>query len=386
LHDIAERLPDASQLLQQLTGAGVFEWSLDFTVPHVWSPALRRILGTGDDVPALGPEEFISRFVSPDDAHHVAQQIHAAGSPAAGSPAAGAWAAPSPVEIEFKIRRADGQPRVLRILVSRCISAQAGAPILLGVVSDETARRELEGDFSRFQDRLTDVARTAALGEMASGIAHELNQPLAAIATFAQAGERMLSRGNAPLDKAERIFRDIAAQALRGGDIIRHMRSLMRGRSAEHLEVDVAAVVRDMQNQFEVMSRAAGVPIRVEAGTKPAMVLADPVELQYVTLLFVQNATEAHRESNAEGCVTVTVTVQPPWVEVAVRDRGPGVAAENRGLLFKPFFTTKAHGTGLGLASGRALVDRYQGSIGFDAPHDGGSRFWFKIPCLPGSV
>jgi two-component system sensor kinase FixL len=376
LHDIAENLPDASQLLQQLTGAGVFEWSLDSTVPHVWSPALRRILGAGDDAPALGPEEFISRFVNPEDADHVAQQIHAAGAPAA----------PSPVEIEFKIRRADGQPRALRILVSKCIGAHAGAPILLGVVSDETARRELEGDFRRFQDRLTDVARTAALGEMASGIAHELNQPLAAIATFAQAGERMLSRGNAPLDKAERIFRDIATQALRGGDIIRHMRSLMRGRSAEHAEVDVAAVVRDMQTQFEVMSRAAGVPIRVEAGAKPAMVLADPVELQYVTLLFVQNAAEAHRESNAEGCVTVTVTVQPPWVEVAVRDRGPGVAPDKRDLLFKPFFTTKAHGTGLGLASGRAVVDRYQGYIGFDAPHDGGSRFWFKIPCLPGDV
>jgi len=374
LRDIAESSPDEAQLLQQLTGAGVFEWSLNSSGTHVWSPALRRILGVGDDARALGPEEFIRRFVLPDDADLVAGQVRAVGATGA------------PVEVEFKTRRADGPPRALRVLICRGTSRESGAPILLGVVSDETARRELEADFRRFQDRLTDVARTAALGEMANGIAHELNQPLAAIATFAQAGERMLSRGNAPIDKAERIFRDIAAQALRGGDIIRHMRSLMRGRSAEHSEVDVAAVVRDMQGQFEVMSRAAGVAIRVDAGTEPAMVLADAVELQYVTMLFVQNAAEAQREADAGGCVTVTVSLRSPWVEVAVRDKGAGVALEKRDLLFKPFFTTKAHGTGLGLASGRAVVDRYRGCIGFDAPPDGGSRFWFKIPCLPGSA
>jgi two-component system sensor kinase FixL len=357
------------ELLQQLTGAGVLEWSLQSGDRHFWSPDFRRILGVSDDAPTLGQAEFISSFVLADDAERVDRAVRAA---IADSP---------PIDLEFKIRRADGSVRTLRVIIARSARVVTGAPILFGAVSDETARRELEEDSRRFRDRLTDVARTAALGEMASGIAHEVNQPLAAIATFAQAGERMLSRANPSIETAERIFRDIAAQALRGGDIIRRMRSLMRGRSAERSEFDVAAAVRDMQGQFDVMSRAERVAIQVSADTKPARVVADQVELQYVILLLVQNAIEAQLEAGG-GSIAVSVSPQAPWVEVAVRDTGAGVPQDKRDLLFKPFFTTKAHGTGLGLASGRAIIERYQGSVGFDAPPGGGARFWFKIPCL----
>ena len=368
--DAAASSPNVSQLLQQLTAAGVFEWRLQPDVRHCWSPALRRILGVAEEDAALGAADFIRRFVTADDAGRVGQVVRTVSIGGA------------PADFEFKICRVDESVRTLRVILARGMSGDTGVPILSGVASDETARRELEGDFRRFHDRLTDVARTAALGEMASGIAHELNQPLAAIATFAQAGERMLSRGNSSIEAAEKIFRDIAAQAMRGGDIICQLRSLMRGRSAERSDIDVAAVVRDLQSQFDVMSRAGGVVIRVDAGSAPARVLADPAELQFVTLLLVQNAVEAQREAGVWGQVTVSVALRPPSVEVVVRDTGAGVAQEKRDLLFKPFFTTKAHGTGLGLASGRAVIERYQGSIGFDAPPDGGSRFWFKIPCL----
>jgi two-component system sensor kinase FixL len=362
----------------------MFKMSLQAPAEDYWSAGLRRMLGVPDNAPASGTEAFIQRFVLAADAERVTEtfrRVIARGLQA---------------DLEFRIRRFDGQVRTLHVVLAHGRYGADPAPVLLGIVIDETARRELEADSRRLQDRLTDVARTAALGEMASGIAHELNQPLAAIATFAQAGERILSRvldpgapgapmplAVGPIEKAAGIFKDIATQALRGGDIIRHMRSLMRLRSLEHTEIDLRELMREMQAQFDLMTRGDGSEVRVNAGGVPAKVLADAAELQYVTLLLVQNALEAQRETGKGGCVLVGVDVRPPWVVVTVTDSGPGVAPEKRDLLFKPFFTTKVHGTGLGLASGRAVIDRYRGTVGYDTPPGGGSQFWFKIPCAP---
>lgn len=226
------------------------------------------------------------------------------------------------------------------------------------------------------------ISRSSALEEMASGIAHELNQPLGAITTFAQAGERILSRPNASLESAREVFQLISKEALAAAEGIRRMRRLFNRDNFVRAPAAIEDVVRELTPALELLASEYGIQLRVLIEDTLPRVDIDRLRIQHVLYTLAQNAidaTSAHAGATRRE-VTIEVRGDRYGVEIAIIDSGPGIAPEHRSQIFHPFFTTKPNGTGLGLASARAIVQAHEGTIGFDPAERGGERFWFRLP------
>lgn len=226
------------------------------------------------------------------------------------------------------------------------------------------------------------ISRCSALEEMASGIAHELNQPLGAITTFAQAGERMLSQPNASLDSAREVFQLISKEALAAAEGIRRMRRLFHRDNIVRTPASIEEVVQELSPALELLASEAGISLKVRILSTPPPVAIDRLRIQHVLYTLAQNAFDATIANKAGGRREVTIDLQGDryGVEISVIDSGAGIPPEQRTQIFHPFFTTKPQGTGLGLASARAIVQAHEGTIGFDAAEGGGTRFWFRLP------
>lgn len=231
-------------------------------------------------------------------------------------------------------------------------------------------------------DQLMAISRCSALEEMASGIAHELNQPLGAITTFAQAGERIVSRPDASLDSAREVFQLISKEALAAAEGIRRMRRLFNRDNMVKVSTAIEGVVRELTPALELLANEAGIRLVVHIAGPLAPVAIDRLRIQHVLYTLAQNAFDATRANAAAKQPVVTIDVKGDryGIEIGVIDSGAGIAAEQRAQIFHPFFTTKAEGTGLGLASARAIVQAHEGTIGFDEATGGGARFWFRLP------
>lgn len=234
--------------------------------------------------------------------------------------------------------------------------------------------------------RLLEIARASALEEMASGFAHELNQPLGAIATYAQAAERMLAKPEPMIAAASETLGQIAKEALGAGEGIRRIRKLFNREPANKVRSSIGALVRELEPVIDMLAKRSGVKLAIEIAPVLPDVQIDRIRIQHVLFTLIQNALEAAlANSNAPPSVRVTVASDRYSVEVAITDSGAGIAEDVQKLLFRPFFTTKTNGTGLGLASTRAIVEMHEGTIGFKSSSSG-SRFWFSLPALPDST
>jgi C4-dicarboxylate-specific signal transduction histidine kinase len=234
-------------------------------------------------------------------------------------------------------------------------------------------------------NQLMEIARISALSEMASGIAHELNQPLGAMATFSQAGERLLNRPEPMVDRALDVFRQINAQALAAGEGLRRIRSLFNQAHLERTASQIPLLLEELRPVLEVMASGAKVRLDIVVESPSPNVLTDKARIQHVIFALVQNALDACGTAYQDAAaVAIDVRSDRYAAELSVTDTGPGVPEEAREQIFRPFFTTKAQGTGLGLASCRAIVENHEGTIGFERPSAGGSRFWFRLPIMKG--
>ena len=231
-------------------------------------------------------------------------------------------------------------------------------------------------------NQLLEMARVSVLSEMASGIAHELNQPLGAIATFSQAGDRLLNRPEPMVGKALEVFRQINGEALAAGEGIRRIRDIFNQTGPERIRSQMPLVVEELRPVLEVMARAAKVEFCVAIESPSPDVAVERLRIQHVIFSLVQNALEACRGATDRTGVEVRVQSDRYAVEVGVTDSGVGIADTVRELIFRPFFTTKPRGTGLALASCRAIVETHEGTIGFEPASAGGSRFWFRLPIM----
>jgi C4-dicarboxylate-specific signal transduction histidine kinase len=234
-------------------------------------------------------------------------------------------------------------------------------------------------------NRLLEIARTSALAEMASGIAHELNQPLGAIATYSQAGARLLDRPEPLVKRALEVFKLINTEAMSAGDGIRRMRRLFEQREPVRTRCQMRELVEELHPVFAML--ATGVHAEVKVNISPALpeVFIDRPRIQHVLFSLVQNALEASADAAGEPFVTVDVTADRYSVETSITDSGRGIGSDDRDKIFRPFFTTKPRGTGLGLASSRALIEAHEGTIGFENRASAGCRFWFRLPILEAS-
>jgi C4-dicarboxylate-specific signal transduction histidine kinase len=229
-------------------------------------------------------------------------------------------------------------------------------------------------------ERLLQIARISALEEMASGIAHELNQPIGAIATFAQAAQRMLNRPEPMVQPTSEVLQHISQEALNAGQGIRRIRGLFNGQSHGHDDCQVGDVIGELMPIFELLARPRAANLALSIQPDLPNVSIDRLRIQHVLFALLQNALEAPTRQGESPEISIDVTGDRYGVQIAVTDRGAGIPEQARGQLFHPFFTTKAHGTGLGLASSRAIAEAHQGSMGFENVPEGGARFWLHLP------
>jgi signal transduction histidine kinase len=229
-------------------------------------------------------------------------------------------------------------------------------------------------------ERLMAISRASALEEMASGIAHELNQPLGAIVTFAQAGERILNGADASAASAREVFQLISKEALGAAEGIRRMRRLFHRDALDKTACGIDEVVSELFPVLELLASQAGVQLLLEQQPRLPKVSVDRLRVQHVLFTLAQNAIEASQLGDAPPRVRIAASGDRYGIEVSISDTGPGIALAERPQIFHPFFTTKPQGTGLGLASARAIIEAHEGSIGFEALGEAGTRFWFRVP------
>jgi two-component system sensor kinase FixL len=213
---------------------------------------------------------------------------------------------------------------------------------------------------------LLEIARASVLAEMASGVAHELNQPLGAIATFAQAGERMLDRPSPMLSRALDVFRQINQEALGAGEGIKRIRRLFEQGSPQRIRCQMPELVEELRPVLEILVNRTEGAVRVDIPDAVPDLLIDRMRIQHVLYALAQNAVDAGLQSSCAPSIRIDVSADRYAVETGITDSGPGVPAELQQQLFRPFFTTKPQGTGLGLASSRAIVEAHDGTMGFD--------------------
>lgn len=252
-----------------------------------------------------------------------------------------------------------------------------------------TVRKSTGPDSYALMSQLMEITRVSALAELASGIAHELNQPLGAIATYAQAGSRMLSRPQPLISETSEVLRQINHEALAAGEGIRRIRRLFDRGDSARVSCQMPELVRELCPVLEMLTQAtaARLKLHVDVPDRVPPVNIDRRKIQHVLFALVQNACDASASAQS-GASTISITVAGNRyeVETSICDSGPGVPTDMRNQLFRPFYTTKPNGTGLGLASSRAIIEAHEGTIGFEDLPSGGSRFWFRLPVEgPGS-
>jgi two-component system sensor kinase FixL len=228
-------------------------------------------------------------------------------------------------------------------------------------------------------EQLLAIARASALEEMASGIAHELNQPLGAIVTFAQTAERMLNRPEPMLAETRNVLKLISKEALGASDGIRHIRRLFNREELNRQPSSIADLVRELVPILQLLALRCRGQLSVDLEQDVPLVSVDKLRIQHVLFTLVQNAFEA-TEGKMGGRVQLTVDGDRYGAKISVIDNGSGIVPEQRQQMFHPFFTTKSNGTGLGLASTKAIIEAHQGTISFEPSAAGGACFRFHLP------
>lgn len=250
------------------------------------------------------------------------------------------------------------------------------------VFRDITERKEAAEKIRRHQLELAHVGRLSTLGEMASGIAHELNQPLTAITTNARACVRMLESGRTDLESCSDVMEKIAAQAERAGEVIRHIRHFVRKEEPELKPARLESMLDTVLGLVRPDAQRAGVRLRLRLDADAQWVLAQEIQIEQVILNLARNAIEAMEEvpTQRRQLALSARRIDGERIEIRVADTGPGLSGAVEETLFQPFVTTKAQGLGLGLSISSGIVEAHGGQLQvFNTPGEG-AVFYFALP------
>ena len=372
-----EALRKSEQLLrdaQSIANLGNFETLLP-DGPAYWSMQMHAILGTD---PASGPlpmTDYADRCVYAGDRERLVdawQRLVADG---------------EPLDVEYRITRPDHSIRYVHS-IARLGRDTEGRPLVVGTLHDLTDRKHAQEEIRQTQERLTQFARLSTMGEMAAGLAHEINQPLTAITNYAHALQRLMAApGTADAEDVDLALTQITAQALRAGEVIRRLRSFVKNRESHSEVMEVGRLVADLMSFAEPDARLNDIQIRIESAEDLPQVACDPVQIQQVLLNLVRNAIDATNEASptSREIVLRTRLDDSGAVEVSVEDHGPGISAEVAENLGNPFFTTKPAGTGLGIAISRSILRAHGGRLAHRPTSGGGATVFFTLPAMPGS-
>jgi two-component system sensor histidine kinase TtrS len=250
------------------------------------------------------------------------------------------------------------------------------------VFRDITERKQAEEEARRHQHELAHVARLSTLGEMASGIAHELNQPLTAIATNARACVRMLESDRSPVEQCADVMEKIAGQAERGGEVIRQIRRFVRKDETECRRVRLSTIVANVIGLIRHDAVREGVRISLNIDQDADWVLAQQIQIEQVVLNLARNAIEAMGDVPRERRL-LTITSAPAdtsEIRVRIEDTGPGLNPDVADSIFNPFVTTKAQGMGLGLSISSGIVEAHDSQLTVKSRPGAGAVFSFTLP------
>jgi two-component system sensor kinase FixL len=274
--------------------------------------------------------------------------------------------------------RKDGSTFPMELAVGEMRSA--GERYFTGFIRDLTERQQTEARLQEIQSELIHMSRFTALGEMASTLAHEINQPLTAITNYLKGSRRMLERMDGEQAAVLRSAVDQAAeQALRAGDVIRRLRDFVtRGESERHIE-DLPRLIEEASALALVGVKERGVRVSFRFAPGANLVLADRIQIQQVLLNLMRNAVEAMEGADRRELEITTEALPEGLHAVSVADTGPGISPEIAERLFQPFVTTKANGMGVGLSICRTIVEAHGGKLNVISPPGRGAKFTFTL-------
>ena len=353
-----------------LDAAQLGRWDWDIAQQRLeWSDITRRMYGVPLDAPV--GMETLATLIHPDDSAVLEAAINDG-------------LARRPIEAEFRVVLPDGTVKWIMSRGKTIFDADGRPTRMVGIKVDVTARKLAELKLKEQERELAHIDRLSMVGELSVAIAHELNQPLAAIQTNVGAARRFLSHNPPNIAQVHEIVEAIAQDNRRAADVIRKVGALLRRddlpRTAVRLD-DVAEDVIDIA-RADIIGRGVSLSTRFERGLAP--ITGDRVQLQQVLLNLVLNACDAmNLVPEAARRLTIATMAGPEHsVRVTVSDTGPGVADDQLECVFEPFVTSKTQGLGLGLAVCRSIVTAHEGRLWAENNPDGGASFCFELPCL----
>lgn len=290
-------------------------------------------------------------------------------------------------EVQYRVRLPSGAERWIQATGRVDEAGPGSARRLQGVCADVTERRHAEQEALRLRRELAHAGRVSMMGQLASALAHEINQPLGAILRNAEAAELFLQSDSPDLDEIRAIVADIRHDDQRAGAVIDRMRALLKHQDLQTRSLALGELLSDVR--LLVRADAAARHIRLELTELPAdlpPVQGDRVHLQQVLINLIINALDSVSGSaGSDRWVSVQARQRDArFVEIAVSDSGAGIPADRLAQIFHPFFTTKASGLGMGLAISRTLIEAHRGQLWADNRPGDGAVFTFSLPIATG--
>jgi len=368
---LAERAVRESEERMALaaTSARVSLWHFDFQSDRFWLTDHGREM-FGFDPAAVVTRDDVMRAIHPEDREAALEAMRVAAK-------AGRLA-----DCEFRVTRADGEIRWLRCRAG-AHGEYRGAPAeVSGTFADITGQKIAENEVARQRQELAHLARISMLGELSGGIAHELTQPLSAIMSNAEAARILLNEESPDLKEVAEALDDIIGEDQRAGEVIHRLRGLLKNSEPAFEAVDVNKMIRSTMQILhnELITRRIKVTTSLAGDLPP--VSGDAIQLQQVLLNLVLNAMDAVNDlAPARSRISIrTGTTDEGDVEVRVTDNGSGLAPTFKERGFRPFFTTKERGLGLGLSLSSSIIKLHGGTLRLENNREPGATATFELP------
>jgi PAS domain S-box-containing protein len=378
--DVTQRMASADALLESEERLSLATEIADIGL-WVWEPASSQIWASdrGFRMFGLAPGETthfpaVMQRIHPDDRVRVESGlVHAAKT-------MGAWWS------EYRVPRPDGTQQWI-VAQSQMYPGTFGKPAqMLGVTIDITARKVAEYELERQHNELTHLSRVSLLGELTGSIAHELNQPLAAILSNAQAAQRFIAHDRVDINELQEILADIVAEDRRAGEVIRRLRALFQKSKVPHQPQNINEITQEVLRLVnnDLMNR--GITAQTEFAPDLPLLHCDRVQIQQVLLNLVRNACDAMADVAPHGGqLTIRTNLAGDGsVRLSVTDCGTGIPPEELEHVFEPFYTTKPQGLGLGLAVCRTIMRAHGGNLWAANNQGQGTTFHFMLPATGG--
>jgi signal transduction histidine kinase len=288
----------------------------------------------------------------------------------------------APFHGEFSISDEEGDP--IWLLASGRSVRAGDVPCLTGTLCDVTGQKSLQQEAEQLRRQVIHLTRVSTLGELSGAVAHELNQPLTAILSNAQAGQRLISRNQASIEEISSILEDIIEDDRRAGAVLTRLRNLIRNDKIDFSEIDINDVVSDVLRlvNSDLIDRCVAVTVERAPALPP--IRGDRIQIQQVLINLVRNACDAMTALrwSEHRLIVRTSRRRDGGVAVTVADNGAGLPAGMRTNLFEPFVTTKPNVMGIGLTISRAIISGHRGAIWCEDNPGGGSIFGFSLPAF----